>query len=46
MSQGQEVAGLVLIGLGLGANAAIWLSFLLMRWSRPKTRRWDGKRVV
>ena len=30
----------------LGAIVFVWGSLALLRWSRPKTRRWNGREVV
>jgi len=48
MSQIREILELMLFGLGLGANAVIWLSYLLMKWSKPKPKvqRWNGKEII
>jgi len=47
-TQVREILELMLFGLGLGANAVIWASYLLMKWSKPKPRaqRWNGKGIV
>jgi len=42
----QETITWVGIALLAGGCLVVWGSLALMQWSRPKTRRWNGKEIV
>jgi len=37
----QDTVVLMIVGIGLAANAVVWGSLLLMRWSRPRPAKWE-----